>query len=89
MPVSSGQVTVGTAATLIDTTDVMPWQLQIANNDNTATVFLGGADVTTTNGMAVQKLEHQIFEMSPGDRLYAVSSQSGHTVSYIKMTKNR
>ena len=89
MAVSSGQVSIGTAATLIDTTDVMPWRLQINNNDNTDTVFLGGPDVTTTNGMAVQKLEHQVFEMSPLDRLYAVSTKTGHTISFIKMTNNR
>ena len=89
MPVSSGQVTVGTVATLIDTTDVMPWRLQVNNNDNTDTVFLGGANVTTTNGMAVQKLEHQVFEMSPLDRVYAVSTKAGHTISFIKITQHR
>ena len=89
MAVSSGKVTVGTAATLIDTTDVMPWHIQVANNDNTDTVFLGGPDVTATTGMALQKLEHVSFDMQPLDRLYAVSSKSGHTVSWIKMTKIR
>ena len=87
MAVSSGKVTVGTAATLVDTTDNMPWHIQIANNDNTDTVFLGGPDVTPTTGMALQKLEHVSFDMQPLDRLYAVSSKTGHTVSWIKMTK--
>jgi hypothetical protein len=89
MPVTSGQVTVGTAATLIDTTDVMPFQIQIANNDNTDTVFIGGAAVTTSNGMAIQKLEHQIFDLQPLDRLYAVSSKAGHVISWVKVTKAR
>lgn len=89
MPVSSGQVTVGTAATLIDTTDVMPFHLQIANNDNTDTVFLGGAGVTPTTGMALQKLEHVNFDMNPLDRMYAVSTKSGHALSWVKSTKIR
>jgi len=89
MAFTSGKVTVGTAATLVDTTDVMPWQLQIANNDNTDTVFIGGAGVTPTTGMAVQKLEHLVFDMSPLDRLYAVSTKSGHVISWVKSTKVR
>lgn len=89
MPVTSGQVPVGTVATLIDTTDVMPFELQIANNDNTDTVYLGGPSVTTSNGMAVQKLEHQVFRLAPGDRLYAVSSKTGHTISFVKTTRDR
>jgi hypothetical protein len=89
MPVTSGQVTVGTAATLIDTTDVMPWELQVNNNDNTDAVFLGGAAVTTTTGMLVQKLEHQTFPMGPGDRMYAVSTKAGHVLSYVKITQPR
>lgn len=89
MPVTSGQVTVGTAATVIDTTDVMPWRLQINNDDNTDTVFIGGATVGTATGMQVQKLEHQSFEMSPGDRMYAVSSKAGHKISFLKITRDR
>jgi hypothetical protein len=89
MPISSGQVAVGTAATLIDTTDVMPFELQIANNDNTDTVYIGGSAVTTSDGMTVQKLEHQLFRLSPGDRLYAISTKTGHTISYVKTTRDR
>lgn len=89
MPVTSGQVTVGTAATLIDTTDVMPFHLQINNNDNTDTVYIGGSGVTALTGMAVQKLEHQIFDLQPLDRMYAVSTKAGHTISWVKVTKVR
>lgn len=89
MPVTSGQVTVGTAATLIDTTDVMPWRLQVNNDDNTDTVFLGGSAVGTATGMKVEKLEHLTFEMSPGDRMYAVSTKAGHQISFLKLTRNR
>jgi len=89
VPISSGKITVGTAATLVDTTDIMPWQLQIANNDNTDAVFVGGPGVTPTTGMAVQKLEHLVFDMAPLDRMYAVSGKAGHVVSWVKSTKVR
>lgn len=89
MPITSGQVSVGTAATPINTTDNMPWQLQIANNDNTDTVFVGGPGVTPATGMAVQKLEHQIFPMNPLDQMYCVSTKAGHNISFLKITKLR
>lgn len=89
MPVESGRVTVGTAATPINSTDVMPWQLQIANNDNTDTVYVGGPGVTPATGMAVQKLEHQTFPMNPLDRMYCVSTKTGHNISFSKITKSR
>jgi len=89
MPVTSGQVTVGTAPTVIDTTDVMPWRLQVNNDDNTDAVYLGGPTVGTATGMKVEKLEHLTFEMSPGDRMYAVSGKTGHALSFLKITRDR
>ena len=89
MALTSGQVTVGTAATLIDTTDVMPWTLRIHNNDNTDAMFIGGPTVTTTTGMKLEKLEELELQMQPNDRVYAVSSKAGHVISFIKITKIR
>ena len=89
MPVSSGSVPVGTAATLIDTTDVMPWRIRIHNNDNTDAMFIGGPDVTTTTGMKLEKLQEVELEMQPNDRVYAVSTKTGHNVSFLKITKVR
>jgi len=87
MAVSGGKVTVGTAATEIPETCVMPFSLQIHNDDNTDEVFLGGPDVTTTNGMQLNKLENIRIDLSPLDKVYAVSSKSGHTLSYVTFRK--
>lgn len=87
--ITSGQVAVGTAATLIDTTDVMPWRLRVHNNDNTDAVYIGGPSVTTANGMKLEKLQEVVLEMAPNDRAYAISSKTGHTVSFLKMTQGR
>lgn len=88
MPISSGQVAVGTAATLIDGTCVMPFELEVHNDDNTDDLFLGGPDVTTTNGMRVNKLEQLRVSMNPLDKLYAVSSKTGHNVSFLVFRKS-
>lgn len=82
--ISSGQNTVGTAATLIDATAPMPFKLMIHNNDNTDAVYLGGEGVTTTTGMTLAKSERIEFVMYPGELVYAVSTKAGHAISWLK-----
>lgn len=82
--ISSGQNTVGTAATMIDTTASMPFRLMIHNNDNTDAVYLGGEGVTTTTGMTLAKSERIELVMYPGETLYAVSTKEGHSISWLK-----
>lgn len=85
--ITSGQITIGTAATLIDGLEVMPFRLQLHNNDNTDAVYLGGADVTTSNGLTVLKQESIQLVINPLEALYAVSSKVGHVVSWLKQTE--
>lgn len=87
MTISSGQISIGTAATLIDATAQMPFILSIHNNDNTDAVYLGGDGVTTTTGMTLQKLERIQFTLFPGEYLYAVSTKAGHAISWLKQTQ--
>ena len=87
MPISSGRVSVGTAATEIPETCVMPFTLQVHNDDNTDEVFIGGPDVTTTTGMQLNKLENIRIDLNPLDRLYAISTKTGHNISYVTFRK--
>ena len=87
MALESGTITVGTAASIIPATCVMPWKLEIHNDDNTADLFLGGPGVTTATGMKLNKLERVTLELAPLDYVYAVSGKTGHSVSYIKFTR--
>lgn len=82
--ITSGQITIGTAATLIDGLEVMPFRLQLHNNDNTDAVYLGGENVTTSNGLTVLKQESIQLVINPLEALYAVSSKAGHVVSWLK-----
>ncbi len=85
MPLTSGVVSVGTAATLIDgTASSNPMHLHIHNNDNSDAIFIGGPDVTTTTGLQLVKLDSLDLILRPGNTLYAVSNKSGHSVSFIK-----
>jgi hypothetical protein len=84
MAVSSGRITVGTVASIIDGTFNSNFRLIIHNNDNTDAVYIGGPDVTTTNGLVLQKEETLQLEMNPLESVYAVSAKAGHSISYLK-----
>ena len=84
----SGQTSIGTAATVIDGVLLgdyagNPYKMYIKNNDNTDTMFLGGADVTISNGYKLDKLESLDLVVSPTDLLYAVSTKPGHIISWL------
>jgi hypothetical protein len=84
MPLFSGQTSVGTAATLIDGIAYNnPVLLHIHNNDNTTDVYIGGSDVTTSNGLKLLKQDSLEITLHQANTIYCVSTKSGHTVSWI------
>jgi hypothetical protein len=84
MTLFSGTTTVGTAPTLIDG---VAWQnpvvMHIHNNDNTETVYLGGPNVSTSNGLRLLKQDSLEITLHQANQIYAVSSQNGHVLSWI------
>jgi hypothetical protein len=85
--ISSGQVTIGTAPTLIDGLEVNPFRLHIHNQDNTDAVYLGASNVTTSTGLKLIKEDSIELIINPLEALYAVASKSGHIISYLKQTE--
>ena len=84
MSLFSGQTSVGTAATLIDGIAYNnPVLLHIHNNDNTDAVYIGGPDVTTSNGLKLVKEDSLEISLHQANQIYCVSSKSGHVVSWI------
>lgn len=85
--ISSGQVIVGTAPTLIDGLEVNPFRLHIHNHDNTDAIYLGASNVTTTTGLKLVKEDSIELIINPLEALYAVSTKAGHVISYLKQTE--
>jgi hypothetical protein len=84
MPLFSGQTSVGTAATIIDGIAYNnPVLLHIHNNDNTDAVYVGGPDVTTSNGLRLVKEDSLEITLHQANTIYCVSTKSGHVVSWI------
>lgn len=87
MAVKSGRITVGTTATDLGVTCVMPWRVLIKNDDNTDAVFIGNGDVTAANGLRLAKEATVELRLAPLDRVFAVSTKQGHTISFIRFTQ--
>lgn len=85
MAVSSGQVAVGTTPLAIDGVSTNPYRLRIQNNDNTKELFIGGENVTISNGLTLRPLEAMDCVLSPNEQLFVVSSATGHTISWLRI----
>ena len=83
---SSGRNTIGTVATPIDGVYNGYANITIHNDDNTDTVYIGGAAVTPATGLTLAKEQTLQFELSPLEQLYAVSTKAGHTISFLRQT---
>jgi hypothetical protein len=83
MPIQTGQVSVGTAATRLLGTSGNFGHVILHNDDNTDAIFIGGTGVTTSTGLKLTKLEHHDLDIMPATELYAVSSKNGHVLSYL------
>lgn len=88
MAISSGHTTIGLTATVIDGTSTNPSRLHIHNNDQQQNLFIGGADVTTSTGLIIEKQDSIELILNAGETLYGVSSQGGHVVSWLRQTMN-
>jgi hypothetical protein len=83
--INSGTQTVGTTRVAIDGVAAQPTRIKIRNNDSTKTLYIGGSDVTTANGFPIDKLATLDFDLSAGEQFYMISSDAGHSVSWVKV----
>lgn len=86
MAISSGTLTVGVTAIQVDGNSVQPAHIHIRNNDNVKTLFVGGSDVTPSNGLPVDKLATIDFDIPPGQSVYMVTDIGTVSVSWLKVT---
>jgi hypothetical protein len=85
--ITSGTQSVGTTAVAIDGVAAAPCKIKIRNNDQTKTLFVGGPTVTTANGLPVDKLFTIEFDLPAGEQMWMVSTENGHTVSWLRLVQ--
>ena len=82
--ISNGWTSVGLTATPINGVHNNPTRMTIHNNDNSTNIYLGGPNVTITNGLLLLKEESYQFDLEPLEQLYAVSNKTGHVISWLR-----
>lgn len=83
---SNGRLSVGTVAAPIDGVYNQYARMILHNDDNTDAVYIGGPGVTTTTGLVLQKEQTIDIGLGPLEQLYAVSTKTGHTISFLRQT---
>lgn len=87
MAVTSGSQVVGTTAVAIDGITASPCVIYIRNNDTTKTLYIGNSDITTANGLPIDKLSTQNFALPAGAQLHMISSEPGHNISWLRIVQ--
>ena len=76
MTIATAQYTLGTARVMIAGPDDMAQRVTVHNSETGQQVFLGGSDVTTSNGVHLDGKETRQITLNPGESLYGVSTAS-------------
>lgn len=84
--ITTGQMAVSGTPQQIDGIHTNPTRIHIHNNDNTADLLLGGADLTVNNGLRLPKLDSIELILNPGEVLFAMSSNGSISVSWLVQT---
>jgi hypothetical protein len=74
--ISTAQITVGTARVLLAAADDSGQRVTVHNNESAQQVFLGGSDVTTSNGIHLDGKQERQMTLNPGESLYGIASNS-------------
>lgn len=83
--VSSAQISVTSTATLIVNADTDGCRILVHNKTGTV-VYLGGSDVTSSNGMGVDSGAGPVEITLPANaKLYGITASSSTTVQVLKI----
>jgi hypothetical protein len=85
MAVISGQITVGTTAVGIDGLSTNYYHLHVHNSSNTKNLYLGGPDLTISNGLLIPGLDSFEVTVSPNTQVYCISDSGSHLISWLRM----
>lgn len=84
MAVVSQQKTLSTTASIIAAAgSSMADKVTCVVKKPSALIYIGGSDVTTTNGMPVDTTDAIALDLGPGDILYAIASAATPTVQVL------
>ena len=77
MTVTTAQISVTTAATLLCAANAQSQRVTVHNNENSQQVFIGASDVTTSTGVHLDGKEERQITLNPGEGLWGISANTG------------
>jgi hypothetical protein len=80
---TSAQVTVTTTATLLVAANIMDQTVWL-HNQGGGTVYLGDANVTTSNGYKLDTGDKMQLPVGDHEGLYGITASSSHIVAVLK-----
>lgn len=88
MPITSGNQTIGTVATQVDGNSIHQSTIIIHNNDTTKNLYIGGPNVTTSNGIPLAKLQYIEVPIPPMEAVYMVAAADTVSVSWMRIEQD-
>ena len=76
MTLTTAQISVTTAATLLCAANAQSQRVTVHNNENSQQVFIGASDVTTSTGVHLDGKEERQITLNPGESLYGIAGGS-------------
>lgn len=76
MTLTTAQISVTTAATLLCAANAMSQRVTVHNNEASQQVFIGDSGVTTSTGIHLDGKEERQIILNPGEGLWGVSANT-------------
>lgn len=85
MPVTSTGVTVGTSITQVSSTQTNAKLVYLQSGTAGAATYVGGSDVSASNGILLSETNVTVFQSYQDDALYAISDTAGAVVKVLEV----
>lgn len=85
MPVTSNGITVGTAITEISGPFINNKLVYVQSGTSGAATYVGGADVSASNGVLLSETNTTVFQTNADDSLFAISDTAGAVVKVLEV----
>ena len=85
MPVTSTGVTVGQAITSVSGPFISSKIVYLQSGTVGAVTYVGGPDVSASNGILLSETNNAVFQTNADDTLYCISNTSGAVVKVLEV----
>ena len=85
MPVVSTGVTVGTSITEVSGPFISSKIVYLQSGTAGALTYVGGPDVSASNGILLSETNNAVFQTNADDSLYAISDTAGAVVKVLEV----